>query len=133
MKTKRTNYLLVLLILGSLAWTCQKEDDDSDDICPVVVPFCDHIQEQDYDATVPLINDYLSNQKMGSPEENLNELVEWLGSKSCVTNVKLICNSCIETAPPRSEIEVVFDSNKIAVSKTLIVLMDNKLRVVEFR
>ena len=86
--------------------------------------------------TLPIINFFLD----GLPD-NLNEekkmqtLIKWLKEKTCIINAEVLCQSCIQTEPPISEIAILFDLNKEEYNKDLIldISMTNPLNVIGYR
>jgi hypothetical protein len=116
--------ITAIIILTSLTlWSCKKDkltcSDESE--------FCSLIDKQDFDATGPIIDDYLAGLKKNTPNENLEKLADWLECKSCVDNADVICNSCIYTLPAQSELRVDFNSSGQKITKTLDILMSDPL------
>lgn len=90
--------------------------------------FCSLVDNQDFDATGAIIDDYLAGLNKNEPEENLEKLADWLECKTCVEKVEILCNSCIETLPAQSELSVEFNSGGQEIEKTLDILMSDPLR-----
>lgn len=120
------NKLLIfsLAILFSFSLdSCKKDKMD----CTSDESFCSLVDDEDFDAVGTKIDDYLSGLDKNKPDENLNKLVDWLECMECVNNAEIICNSCIETYPPQSEIQVDFISNGTLRAKTIDIVMDETL------
>ena len=114
----------IILLTCATLWTCKKEkifcaDDDA---------FCLLVNEQNFDETGPLIDDFLETLKIHDQAKNLEKLKDWLECKSCVTKAKILCNSCIKTLPAQSELSVKFIAGGQSVKKTLDILMDDPLK-----
>lgn len=90
------------------------------------------IDEGDFDAVGVVINEYLQTLEKDKLDANLELLKEWLSCKSCVDDVQILCNSCIFTLPPQSELKIIFISNNIKMEKTMDILMDSPLSFVGF-
>lgn len=112
----------ILLICFTL-WTCKKENI----VCTNDKTFCVLVNDQNFDATGPLFDDFLATLNKDDQDKNLEELKDWLECKSCVEKAKILCNSCIETGPPQSELIVYFISNGKTIKKTLDILMGDPL------
>ncbi|NOX86091.1 MAG: hypothetical protein GXO86_09030 [Chlorobi bacterium] len=76
----------------------------------------------------PIINNFLITQKKNSHDESLQNLIQWLECKSCVARSEILCNSCIETYPPQSEIRVVFYYKWTTDTLVMDILMDEPLK-----
>ncbi len=114
-----TTSILVLIFFWTIGlWGCKKEAIT----CANQEAFCTAVNNQNFDATGPYVDDFLQGTES---EEQLQLLTEWLACKSCVSSASVLCNSCIETHPPISELRVVFDVNGQPVSKTLDILMSD--------
>jgi hypothetical protein len=108
-----------LLVMCLTFWTCEKAKDEE---------FCTLVNEQNFDATGPLIDDFLATLKKGDEDYKLGKLKTWLERKDCVGKVQILCNSCIYTFPPQSELSVEFISNGVTITLTLDIVMDDPLR-----
>ncbi len=91
--------------------------------------FCTLVQEEEFDQTGVVINNYLEST---NPNPDLEDLVSWLNSMQCVSSATIICDSCIETFPPQSELEVEFKVNGKRVTKVMDILMDDPLRFLRY-
>lgn len=123
--------LTCLIVISSLILltNCKKEDVG----CSDNVEFCAFINTGDFNATGPLINNFLSRLNNNqSDQEKLEQLIECLNCKSCVSNAQILCSFCIETNPPQSEIRIVFNVNGQQVTQTLDISMEQPLRFVSF-
>lgn len=114
-------FLAIAFVLTSLTLFCCKKE-KTDEI------FCGFVDTQNFNETGPLIDNFLSDLKNGTPEEHLNALRDWLDDKSCVDSVSIFCNSCIFTFPAQSELRVGFISNGQKINRTLDILMSEKLK-----
>lgn len=121
--------LTTILFLTITISSCKKEDIK----CSNDKEFCDFIDKGQYNETGSIIDTYLNGQKKNLNEsEKLEQLRTWLNCKSCVTRTELLCNSCILTNPPQSEIKVWFTVNGQEVVKVLDIIMDEPLRFRTF-
>ena len=91
--------------------------------------FCEYVDERNFDELKKNINIHLKKQKTND-EEALEKFKSWLNSKSCVENAEIICDSCMESLPPKSIIGVVFESNDQLVEMNMHVRMGENLEVV---
>jgi hypothetical protein len=127
-KTKMTHKTILtaaIIFLTCLTlWTCNKEKVS----CSDDQTFCSLVDNQDFDATGTIIDNYLAGLEKNKKDENLEKLRDWLECKSCVDKAEIICNSCIYTLPPQSELRVDFNSNGKTVTMTLDILMDEPLK-----
>jgi hypothetical protein len=71
----------------------------------------------------------ISRQK--SSDAKLDLLVGFIAKTTCFKQVKLLCNSCIETFPPQSEIALTASINGSDSTVVLDVLMDDDLKVLD--
>ncbi len=90
--------------------------------------FCSLVDKEDLEATKPIINDYLAGLEKNKNDENLQKLVDWLESQSCVDKAEILCNSCIFTLPAQSEILVDFNFNGQTITRTMDISMEERLR-----
>jgi hypothetical protein len=89
--------------------------------------FCAFISEQNFEATGPIINSFLETLPADNPVENLQLLNDWLNNIHCIEKSVILCNSCIETYPPQSELRIDFLLNGQSIPMTLDILMDDPL------
>lgn len=119
---------LFMLMFVILSTGCKKEKNNAVD-----TEFCAFISKKDYNGTAPLINDYLKGQSDGLTEsQKLNQLKDWLNSKSCVAGVEILCTSCIYTLPAQSELKVTFIIEGKLAENTLDIIMEKPLRFGTF-
>jgi hypothetical protein len=127
--TRKTILTAVIIFLtGITLWTCNKETAP----CSDDQAFCSLVDNQLFDSTGSIINNYLAGLKKNKKDENLVKLRNWLECKSCITRAQIICNSCIKTNPPMSELSVDFFSNGQKVTMILDILMDEPLKYVAY-
>ncbi|PCH66437.1 MAG: hypothetical protein COC01_07965 [Bacteroidetes bacterium] len=112
------------MILVLINTACKKDKI----ICTDEESFCAFVDDQNFDATGTLINDFLTGLKKNENDENLEKLRNWFECKSCVKKAEIICNSCIETLPEQSELSIDFISNGQDINKTLDISMDEPLK-----
>lgn len=118
-----------MLILTIIISSCKKEVVK----CSNDKEFCDFIDKEQYNETGSLINEYFRGQKKNlSESEKLEKTRAWLTCKSCVSRAEILCNSCIKTNPPQSEIKVWFTVNGQEVVKVLDIIMDKPLKFRTF-
>lgn len=123
--TRKTILTTATILLACLTlWTCKKDKV----VCSDNETFCALVDDQNFDATGPLIDDFLAKLKKDNQDENLEKLKNWLECKSCVDKAKILCNSCIKTLPLQSELSVDFIFNGQTVKMTLDILMDDPLK-----
>ena len=115
-----------ILLTCLTLWTCTKDKGS----CSDDNTFCSLVDDQSFDATGTIIDDFLATLKKGTQDDKLERLKDWLECKSCVDKAEILCNSCIFTLPPQSELSVDFISNGQPIKLTLDILMDDPL---EFR
>lgn len=118
-------FITVLLLLAN----CKKEST----FCPESDTFCAFVNQQLYDSTGTIINQFLESlaQNIGD-EKKLEQLVNWLSCMNCVESVEILCVSCIKTCPPQSELKVIFIAGNLNVELVLDILMAEKLRFVRY-
>lgn len=95
-------------------------------------PFCVLVNENNYDATGPLINSFLATLNNENTDESLKILSDWLENKCCIDTAIMLCNSCIKTQPPQSELSIIFISNGQKVNKIMDILMDDTLKFRDY-
>ena len=128
----------ILMLLACLTlWTCKKYII----VCPQNETFCTLIDEQDYEATLPFIDNFLASMiyanyasalKKDNQDRGLLKLKNWLECKSCVDRARILCNSCIETGIAQSELKIDFISNGQIVTLILDIYMENPLRTRKY-
>lgn len=113
------------ILLACLAlYSCKKDKNvNSDD-----EKFCEYVSSQNFDATRPLIDNFLATLDNNNRYANLVKLKNWMETKSCVDSTTIICNSCIETNPPQSELMVSFISNGQKTSLIMDIIMSDPLK-----
>ena len=127
---KTTKLIFSTIFLISIVLTaCKKETvEGSNDI-----EFCGFVSAEEYNKTSTAIDKYLTGLNNNFSETKKLELfIDWIKAKSCVTNAKILCVSCIDTNPPQSEIRVTFLVNGKSIEKTLDLIMDKPLRFGNF-
>lgn len=113
---------IAVFVIISL-FSCKHDEDSSIDD----EQFCAFVSEQDFEATGPIINSFLETLPADNPDENLQLLNDWLNAISCIEKSVILCNSCIETYPPQSELRIDFLVNGQSIPMTLDILMDDPL------
>lgn len=113
----------IIILISFTLWSCKKDKLT----CSHESEFCSLVDNQDFDATGAIIDDYLARLKKNKPDENLEKLADWLECMSCVDKAKILCNSCIETLPPQSELSIEFNSSGQKIDKTLDIIMSDPL------
>lgn len=113
---------IAVFVIISL-FSCKHDENSSIDD----VQFCAFVSEQDFEATGPIINSFLETLPADNPVENLQLLNDWLNAISCIEKSVILCNSCIETYPPQSELRIDFLVNGQSIPMTLDILMDDPL------
>ncbi len=118
----------IITIACILFGSCSKESISTRDD----FKFCVLVHENNFDQTGPIINDFLTGLKSNNPDENLEKLVKWLESISCVDNVTIMCNSCIYTGPPMSELKVDYSFNGQIVPMIMDIRMSEPLTFARY-
>jgi hypothetical protein len=118
----------IITIVCVLFGSCSKESISTQDD----FKFCVLVHENNFDQTGPIINDFLDGLKKDKPDENLEKLANWLESISCVNKVSILCNSCIYTDPPMSELKVDYHTNGLIVATILDIKMSEPLKFVRY-
>jgi hypothetical protein len=114
-----------LLVIALIFSSCKKEKTS----CYDDELFCSFVDSRNYSSTGPLINTFLQSLPKGdSDEKKLKKLQEWLHCKSCTGYAEIVCNSCVPTTPPQSQLLVYFSSSGQSEELTMHVMMGNYLR-----
>ena len=126
--SKRTAVFLLFFLTALSQYSCHKDRNTNEDD----QQFCACVAEKNFDGTGPFIDIFLATLHNASSDENLEKLCIWLESKACIDSVKIICNSCIKTLPPQSELSVSFTVDGKPLTLILDILMDNPLHFRTF-
>lgn len=121
------NLLALFLLLTCLTFFSCRKDSNVDN-----EQFCAFVTSQNFEATVPMIDQFLATQQSSNSAQALQNLRDWLDAKGCVAGTTLLCNSCIKTLPAQSEISVDFSVDGQVVTRTMDILMDETLRCTGF-
>ena len=121
-KSILVTFSILLTCLSLLS--CKKDKDETSDDDK----FCEFVNSQNYEATGPLIDNFLATLDNNNQDENLGKLKDWMEAKSCVDSTMILCNSCIETNPAQSELRVIFISNGQKTSKIMDIIMSDPLK-----
>jgi len=113
-----------VLLISMTLFSCKKDKDTNTDDDK----FCEFVNSQDFEATGPLIDNFLATLSHDNQDNNLKELKDWMETKSCVDSTTIICNSCIKTNPPQSELHVIYISNGQKIGMTMDLLMSDPLK-----
>lgn len=90
--------------------------------------FIEFVGSRSFEATGPLIDDFLANLGQDSPENNRTKLKNWLKAKSCADAATIDCISYIFTNPPQSELRVAFISNRQPTILMMDIIMSDPLQ-----
>ena len=124
MKYKSILVTLSILLACLTLFSCKKDKNaNSED-----EKFCEFVGNRNFEATGPLIDNFLATLDNNNQDVHLKKLKDWMEAKSCIDSTTIICNSCIETNPPQSEFEVSFISNGQKTSMTMDILLSNPLK-----
>jgi hypothetical protein len=123
MKRKTMLTTLVIVLTSLMLWNCTKDET----ACRDEQAFCRLIDKEDFDGTGPIIGAYLAGLRTDETDTQLEKLADWLACQSCVAQVTILCNSCIYTLPPQSELQVDFVSKGKHITKILDILMGDPL------
>jgi hypothetical protein len=124
MKSKIISVTFLVLLISLTIYSCKKDKDTNTDD----EKFCEFVDSQNFEATGPLIDNFLATLSDDNQDNNLKELKDWMKTKSCVDSITITCNSCIETNPPQSELHVTFNSNGQKIGMTMDILMSDPLK-----
>lgn len=86
------------------------------------------VDKKKLDSTGYFVDQFLLTLKNKDQDENLEKLRVWLEEKECIDEAKLLCNSCIKTLPPQSELSVSFVTNGLTAKMTMDILMGDPLK-----
>ena len=133
MKKILIKHTVVLLILVVVTAGCHKQPNNVDGN-EANENFCSYLNVENIDKTIPIVNEFLNGLSayLDAPQQ-LEELVAWLLSCSCIIDATVECESCTETKPPQSEILISFDENGTTKKFLLEVSMTWPLRVKGYR
>jgi hypothetical protein len=121
-KSSLVTFLIFLSCLTLLS--CKKDKNVASDD----EKFCEYVNSQNFEATGPLIDNFLATLDNNNQSNNLKKLKAWMEAKSCVDSTTILCNSCIETNPPQSELFVTFISNGQKMMMILDIIMSDPLK-----
>ena len=114
------------IVFAGCRKTVKTDDENVLDACE---DFCLYVDVENIDQTIPLIDVFLASLSNDlTNEQKLNELIECLKSQPCINDVTVLCQSCIETDPPTSEIAVSFDKEGITKKIVLCISMGYPLK-----
>lgn len=116
--------ITMILLLSLPQWRCSKSNVN----CLGSYEFCYYINTLQFESSKEVVNDFLSDLDSEDSNELLQEIVEWLQCKPCVTRAEIGCNSCIYTLPAQSHIMVNFGSPKGDTSMVMDIVMDQPPR-----
>ena len=98
------------------------------------VEFCSLVSMENIGKTIPIVNKVLSDMDSDwDDEQKLQELIDWLNEQPCIIEADVLCQSCMETDPPMSQILISFDENGMTKEFILDVLMTNPLKAAGYR
>jgi len=97
------------------------------------IEFCSCLNEENINQTIPIINEFLCGLSNDlDDDEQLEALVTWLKSQPCIIDATLLCQSCLETELPKSEILISFEENGIKKELVIDIAMEKPLRVASY-
>lgn len=113
--------LLLLVLVGLVG--CEKDEkiefNDNE--------LCQYLNSENIDKTVPIINDFLANQKKGLDDEQyLEALIKWLKKHPCVVDAVILQESTIY------EVLITFEENGIRKDYVLDMTTTNPFRAQLF-
>lgn len=118
--------LLIILISGTFINCNKSEINCSDDF-----DFCASINADNYDKATDICDKFVTLfDKNLTDNEKLDKIQAWLKCKSCISNAEILCNSCIRTNPPQSEIKIWYENNKEDKIIILDVRMSEPLKIM---
>ncbi len=126
MKYKIILTTLAIILTCLTTFSCKKDREADNE------QFCTLVNDQNFDATLPLVDTFLATLDGNNQEESLQKLKEWLDAKSCVNTSSILCNSCIKTLPAQSELSIEFNVNGQNVTLTLDISMGETLKTLTY-
>jgi len=109
----------MLLMAGAIAG-CDRRYDKYDENAEKE-KFCSHVNAENIDKTIPVVNQFLSRLSAGlDGEQQLQELVEWLKSCPCIIEAAIF---------NENEISFSFDENELTKHFIMAVSMEKPLKV----
>ncbi len=118
---------MVILLYMVFSGGCTKDNM----LCTDDGKFCRSIVNSGEEKALAAINSYLSKQgKNQADSTKLRLLKDWLECKSCIQEVRILCNSCIETYPTQSELSVRLTGSEPDNVLVLDILMSNPLKAI---
>jgi len=98
-----TSILFTFLILALICMSSCTPDGSS---CNDEEAFCEFVNQDDMESTRSIIDDFLKKLPKDREQENLEVLRYWFTCMECVKDARIFCNSCMESLPPQSQLEV---------------------------
>ena len=123
--------LCMVCVLFLTSTGCGKQSNNAND---ETEKFCSYIYEENIDKTIPLVNDFLSGLSIEvNEEQQLQELIEWLKSCSCIIDVTFLYQSFeYEDAPPMSVLSVSFEENEENKESFLYLSMASPIKALGY-
>ena len=111
----RKFFFLLVITLVSAAYSCSKEDRESD--------FCQELRNGVTNSNVEQVNHVITQFINGLPsqdysEENINSLVNVI-DEYCDGSAALLCFDCVQTLPSQTEIQVSYPGTSGPVNKII--------------
>ena len=109
--------------------TVPDEDDDE----ALKLKFCSFLNTEDIVKTIPLVDKFLSSLSNNLDDaQKLQALTAWLNEQPCIIEASVLCQSCVETNSPMSEIFISFDDDGMTQEFVLDVSMSNPLKAAGY-
>ena len=123
----------LLLIMAAIFAGCNKQPSNAYNETAEKEKFCSFVNIKNIDKTIPIVNEFLSRLSAGlDDEQQLQILVTWLQSCTCIVDAAVLSQPGNETLPV-SEILISFDENGITKELIMDVLMEKPLKITEYR
>ena len=122
-----------LCIVSLMASGCGKQSLESVDQSEEQVEFCACLNAENMDATLPVVNKFLSalpNALEG--EEKLEILATWLKAHPCITDASVVSQTRAQTGAITRKIGFAFDENGESVELILGVSMETPLKATGY-
>ena len=130
---KVTAVMLCMILSGLFLVAGCKKDNSVTSYEPEEDEFCGYVNMENIDKTIPVINVFFESLSDDlNDEQQLQALVTWLKSFSCIIDATVLCQSCNGTSPSMSEIAISFDENGITKDFILAISMSNPLQAVGY-
>ena len=125
--------IVFLLIMAVATAGCNREKSNAYDEHAAKENFCSHLNAENIDQTIPIVNQFLSGLSAElNNEQQLQELTAWLKSCPCIIDAEVLTQPSSQTNPSMREIEVSFDENGTTKRFIMTISMEKPLKVTGY-